>query len=86
MTPTVPDLSPPPPSQIQVMADDQANRSGQFVTSQKGQVPPLTTTQFTVLDQGNVSPRMMRSSVYNVPVSPDMLKQVSDVPTCLNRH
>ena len=59
------------------MADDQVNRGGQFVTAGKGQVPPLTTTEFTVLDQGNVSPRLMRSSVYNVPVSPDMLKQVS---------
>ena len=70
---------PAPAVQIQVMADDQVNRGGQFVTGVKGQVPPLTTTQFTVLDQGNVSPRLMRSSVYNVPVSPDMLKQVSTV-------
>ena len=60
------------------MADDQANRSGQFVTNLKGQVPPLTTTQFTVLDQGNASPRLIRSSVYNVPTSPDMLKQVRE--------
>ncbi|KAF0305315.1 Protein transport protein Sec24D [Amphibalanus amphitrite] len=80
-----PPTRPPLPGQpgIQVMADDQANRSGQFVTNLKGQVPPLTTTQFTVLDQGNASPRLIRSSVYNVPVSPDMLKQ-TNIPLALS--
>ncbi|XP_037079990.1 protein transport protein Sec24C-like [Pollicipes pollicipes] len=71
------------PSPIQVMSDDQANRAGQFVTNLKGQVPPLTTTRFTVVDQGNASPRMLRSSIYNVPISPDMLKQTG-IPLALS--
>lgn len=50
------------------------NRSGVFVTNQKGLVPPLVTTDFVVQDQGNASPRYIRSTMYNVPIS-----QVSDV-------
>ncbi|KAJ8982087.1 hypothetical protein NQ317_011085 [Molorchus minor] len=65
------------PSTIQVMQDDQANRSGVFVTNQKGLVPPLVTTKFVVQDQGNTSPRFMRSTMYNVPISQDILKQTA---------
>jgi len=71
------------PSPIQVMGDDQANRTGQFVTNLKGQVPPLVTTEFTVVDQGNASPRFMRSTMYNVPQTPDMLKQTG-IPLALS--
>ena len=60
--------------QIQVIEDDRAARSGQFLTGERGLVPPLVTTDFTVVDQGNASPRFMRSTMYNVPVSGDMLK------------
>lgn len=55
--------------QIQVTQDDQQNRSGVFCTNQKGLVPPLVTTNFVVQDQGNASPRFIRSSMYNVPIS-----------------
>lgn len=55
--------------QIQVMQDDQQTRSGMFVTNQKGLVPPLVTTKFVVQDQGNASPRYVRSTMYNVPIS-----------------
>lgn len=65
--------------QIQVMLDDQHNRSGVFCTNQKGLVPPLVTTNFVTQDQGNASPRYMRSSMYNVPVTVDMMKQVRDI-------
>lgn len=37
------------------MADDQQNRGGIFVTNEKGLVPPLVTTDFTVDDKGNAS-------------------------------
>merc|ERR1712158_212214 len=37
------------PNPIQVMADDKVN-SGQFVTNEKGKVPPLVTTEFTTYD------------------------------------
>merc|ERR1719411_2041084 len=64
------------PNPIQVMADDKVN-SGQFVTNEKGKVPPLVTTDFTTYDQGNSGPRIMRSTMYSVPDSPDMKKQTS---------
>merc|ERR1719414_900200 len=62
------------PNPIQVMGDDKVN-SGQFVTNEKGKVPPLVTTEFTTYDQGNSGPRIMRSTMYSVPDSPDMKKQ-----------
>ncbi|XP_075216989.1 COPII coat complex component secretory 24CD isoform X2 [Lycorma delicatula] len=65
------------PSPIQVMQDDQKTKSGIFYTNQKGQVPPLVTTNFTVQDQGNASPRFIRSSMYNVPITIDMMKQTA---------
>lgn len=58
------------------MQDDQHNRSGIFFTNQKGLVPPLVTTNFITQDQGNASPRYIRSSMYNVPATIDMMKQV----------
>ncbi|XP_061196580.1 protein transport protein Sec24C-like isoform X2 [Saccostrea echinata] len=61
------------PSPIQVIEDDRANRSGVFQTA-KGAVPPSVTTNFTVQDQGNCNPRFMRSTMYNVPCTSDMLK------------
>merc|ERR1719282_1688017 len=66
------------PNPIQVMADDRAaHPSGQFVTNEKGKMPPLVTTNFTTIDQGNSGPRMMRSTMYSVPDQPDMKKQTS---------
>jgi protein transport protein SEC24 len=58
------------------MQDDQRNRSGIFYTNQKGLVPPLVTTDFITQDQGNASPRYIRSSMYNIPATIDMMKQV----------
>merc|ERR1719470_163174 len=64
------------PNPIQVMADDKAaHNTGEFVTNEKGKVPPLVTTPFLTRDQGNSGPRMMRSTVYSVPDNPDMKKQ-----------
>lgn len=45
-------------------------------------VPPLATTDFVVDDKGNASPRYIRSSMYTVPVTADLLKQTS-MPFCL---
>ncbi|XP_022110679.1 protein transport protein Sec24C-like isoform X2 [Acanthaster planci] len=68
------------PSVIQVIEDDKRNRGNQqFITNVRGQVPPLVTTDFQVVDQGNCSPRFMRSTMYNIPCSQDMIKQ-SQVP------
>ncbi|KAF5297356.1 hypothetical protein FQR65_LT01286 [Abscondita terminalis] len=65
------------PSPIQVMQDDQRSRSGVFCTNQKGLVPPLVTTKFVVQDQGNASPRYIRSTMYNIPITQDLMKQTS---------
>ncbi|XP_043483184.1 protein transport protein Sec24C-like [Leptopilina heterotoma] len=65
------------PSPIQVIQDDRNTRSGSFITNQKGLVPPLVTTNFTVQDQGNASPRFVRSTMYTVPTNTDIMKQTS---------
>ncbi|XP_018080911.1 protein transport protein Sec24C isoform X2 [Xenopus laevis] len=68
------------PSPIQVIEDDKNNRGSEpFITGQRGQVPPLVTTNVLVKDQGNASPRYIRCTSYNFPVSSDMAKQ-SQVP------
>lgn len=64
------------PSPIQVMEDDKKNRGGSvFQTDQKGSMPPLITTDFIVEDRGNCSPRFLRSTLYNIPCTADLLKQ-----------
>uniref|UniRef100_A0A182NT59 Uncharacterized protein n=1 Tax=Anopheles dirus TaxID=7168 RepID=A0A182NT59_9DIPT len=70
------------PNPIQVMAENQENCGGIFSTSQPGQLPPLVTTKFVTQDQGNASPRFVRSTMYNIPQTADMMKQ-SAVPFSL---
>merc|ERR1719221_2344066 len=66
------------PNSIQVTADDRAaHPTGQFVTNERGKVPPLVTTLFTTVDQGNSGPGLMRATMYSVPDTPDMKKQTS---------
>ncbi|XP_077998955.1 protein transport protein Sec24C-like [Glandiceps talaboti] len=68
------------PSPIQVIEDDRRNRGNQqFTTNQRGSLPPLVTTEFRVVDQGNASPRFIRSTMYNIPCTQDMIKQ-SQIP------
>ncbi|XP_043495941.1 protein transport protein Sec24C [Polistes fuscatus] len=63
------------PSPIQVIQDDQCAKGGVFITNQIGLVPPLVTTKFVTQDQGNASPRYIRSTMYTVPTNADILKQ-----------
>ena len=65
------------PSPLQVMEDDREKRSGEFLTVMKGALPPLVTTDYYVKDGGIASPRFIRSTMYNVPATPDMMKQAS---------
>lgn len=65
------------PSPIQVMQDDQNMRGGVFITNQRGLVPPLVTTKFITQDQGNASPRYIRSTMYTVPTTADIIKQTN---------
>lgn len=59
------------------MKEDEELRGGEtFLTNQPGLVPPLVTTNFTVEDEGNCSPRFIRSTMYSVPCTIDMMKQV----------
>lgn len=65
------------PNPIQVMTENQNLIKGPFITNEVGSVPPLVTTKFTTHDQGNSGPRFIRSTMYNVPTTPDMMKQTS---------
>ncbi|XP_050536806.1 protein transport protein Sec24D isoform X2 [Daktulosphaira vitifoliae] len=65
------------PSPVQVMEDDQQSKGGWFLTNQRGLVPPLVTTDFTFQDGGNASPRLIRSTMYCVPTTTDIMKQTS---------
>ncbi|CAO1356003.1 unnamed protein product [Diamesa hyperborea] len=70
------------PNPIQVMAENQRTAGGAFSTAPVGQVPPLVTTKFITQDQGNSGPRFMRSTMYSVPATTEMMKQ-SAVPFAL---
>lgn len=65
------------PNPIQVMTENQNSITGPFITNEVGAVPPLVTTKFVTHDQGNSGPRYIRSTMYNVPATPDMMKQTS---------
>jgi len=68
------------PNPIQVMNDDETQWKGNlFQTSSRGKLPPLVTTKCKLQDDGNCSPRFMRSTLYNVPCNQDMLKE-SQIP------
>ncbi|XP_041364667.1 protein transport protein Sec24C-like [Gigantopelta aegis] len=62
------------PSPIQVIEDDRKSHSGLFPTGSRGTLPPLVTTEFIAQDQGICNPRFIRSTMYNVPCTSDMLK------------
>lgn len=59
------------------MTENQRIASGTFVTNQPGLTPPLVTTKYITQDQGNSGPRFIRSSMYNVPATADMMKQTA---------
>lgn len=71
------------PSPIQVIEDDRQHKTGTFVTNLRGQVPPLITTNFVTQDQGNCNPSFVRSTMYNIPCTSDMLKN-SHIPFALS--
>ncbi|XP_031706722.1 protein transport protein Sec24D [Anarrhichthys ocellatus] len=72
------------PSITQVIEDDQVKRGGQvYSTNIRGQVPPLVTTDFTVQDQGNASPRFMRCTTYSLPCTADLAKQCQVPLACI---
>uniref|UniRef100_A0A8D3D1A8 SEC24 homolog D, COPII coat complex component n=1 Tax=Scophthalmus maximus TaxID=52904 RepID=A0A8D3D1A8_SCOMX len=54
-----------------------------FSTNIRGQVPPLVTTDFTVQDQGNASPRFIRCTTYTLPCTADLAKQCQVPLACI---
>ncbi|XP_067614522.1 protein transport protein Sec24C-like [Eurosta solidaginis] len=59
---------------ISVMIENQNSTGCAFITNQQGLLPPLVTTKYVVQDQGNSSPRYVRSSLYCIPATADLLK------------
>eukprot|EP00126_Sphaerothecum_destruens_P001938 Sdes_comp15376_c0_seq1m4250 len=61
------------PSPVTVMQNDQeVYLTRPFLTGSKA-VPPLASTNFTCIDDGNASPRFMRFTMYNIPVTEELL-------------
>ena len=67
------------PSPVTVHEADQAHAlAGPFLTMSKS-VPPLAGIHFRAVDDGNCNPRFMRSTLYNIPITEDLLK-ISGLP------
>nr|CAH8862866.1 unnamed protein product [Trichobilharzia regenti] len=64
------------PSAVEVMESNRTQCTGPFYTGQRGVLPPLVTTDFISRDQGTCAPCFIRSSLYAVPTSADLLKTV----------
>ncbi|XP_067642350.1 protein transport protein Sec24C-like [Eurosta solidaginis] len=62
------------PNPISVIIENQNSARGAFITNEQGLLPPLVTTKYVVEDQGNSSPRYVRSSLYCIPATADLLK------------
>ncbi|XP_067645305.1 protein transport protein Sec24C-like isoform X2 [Eurosta solidaginis] len=62
------------PNPMSVIIENQKNAGGAFITNEQGLLPPLVTTKYVVEDQGNSSPRYVRSSLYCIPATADLLK------------
>ncbi|XP_061116556.1 protein transport protein Sec24C [Conger conger] len=68
------------PSAVQGMEDDREAWEGKLFVSEPGSpLPPLATTDFTVEDRGNASPRFMRCTSYSFP-SDGTTAQLSHLP------
>ncbi|XP_067625788.1 protein transport protein Sec24D-like [Eurosta solidaginis] len=65
------------PNPISIIIENQ--NSAAFITNEEGLLPPLVTTKYVVKDQGNSSPRYVRSSLYCIPATADLLKNNSFV-------
>ncbi|XP_008324751.1 protein transport protein Sec24D isoform X2 [Cynoglossus semilaevis] len=72
------------PSITQIIEEDKVARGGHvYSTNIRGQVPPLVTTDFTVQDQGNASPRFIRCTTYSLPCTADLAKQCQVPMACI---
>ncbi|XP_067639143.1 protein transport protein Sec24D-like [Eurosta solidaginis] len=62
------------PNPISVIIENQNRAGGAFITNEQGLLPPLVTKKYVVEDQGNSSPRYVRSSLYCLHATADLLK------------
>ncbi|XP_067644697.1 protein transport protein Sec24C-like [Eurosta solidaginis] len=62
------------PNPISVIIENQNSAGGAFITNEQRLLPPLVTTKYVVEDQGNSSPRYVRSTLYCIPATADLLK------------
>ncbi|KAK5666067.1 COPII coat Sec23p-Sfb3p heterodimer component [Batrachochytrium dendrobatidis] len=53
-------------------ADQNQYMSTPYMTMSRT-VPPLAASKFTVFDNGNCSPRFIRSTIYNIPITEDLI-------------
>jgi protein transport protein SEC24 len=67
-----PDMMPNP---ISVMKENRDKYGGSVYGTSQATPPPLVTTPFTVHDQGSSSPRYIRSTLYTVPCTKDLVNQ-----------
>ena len=59
-----------------MIEDDKEIHSGQqYDTNERGKMPPLVTTDFSVCDMGNASPRFIRCSTYAIPHTKELLDE-----------
>lgn len=70
------------PSPVVVMAADQERFQQQVYQTSSRSNPPLTSTHCLIVDDGNCSPKVVRSTLYNIP-STDELSSAAKVPICL---
>lgn len=65
-----------------MMAADQERFHQQVYQTSTRSNPPLTSTHCLIVDDGNCSPRIVRSTLYNIPAT-DELSSTAKVPMCL---
>ncbi|KAJ3106424.1 DNA mismatch repair protein msh6 [Phlyctochytrium planicorne] len=62
------------PSPLAVQEADQATHETAPYSTLSRTMPPLASTKFTAIDEGNCNPRFMRFTTYQVPCTEDLLK------------
>ncbi|KAI8824197.1 Sec23/Sec24 trunk domain-containing protein [Fimicolochytrium jonesii] len=65
------------PSPILVQENDQAVYENQSFSTATRAVPPLATTVFHAIDEGNCNPRFARLTTYNIPCTDDLANLAS---------
>lgn len=70
------------PNVVAVVVQDQEKHAGTHYSTSTRANPPLTTSKVTIIDDGQCSPRIMRSTLYSVPTTDEILTNVK-IPLAL---